>query len=71
MRSLILALTTCAGLACVLPAQAAVVVPAVMATPVATPESATPSPLLQEVWWDRWHHWHHRWHHHHWHPRGY
>jgi len=63
-------LAACAGLAYVVPAQAAVAVPAVMVAPVATADAATPSPLLQEVWWDRWHHWHHHHHHHHWHPRG-
>jgi hypothetical protein len=70
MRSLMLTLTACAGLAYALPAQAAVVVPAVMTAPVATADAGTASPLLEKVWWDRWHHWHHRWHHHHWHPRG-
>jgi hypothetical protein len=72
MRTLILTLTACAGMACAMPAGAAVVVPAVMTGPVAAPDTVGASPLLQKVWWDRWHHWHHRhWHHHHWHPRPY
>ncbi len=65
MRSLLLTMTAFAGLACAMPARAAVVVPATMVAPVTTPDGATPSPLLQHVWWDRWHHWHRR--HHHWH----
>lgn len=66
MRSILWALAGCTFLACGLPAKAAMVVPAVMVAPVAAPDKAETSPLLQNVWWDRWHHWHHRhwWHHH-------
>jgi hypothetical protein len=63
MRSFLLAAVACSTLACAAPARAVIVV-----APVVTPETVAPSPLLQKVWWDRFHHWHRgffwggRWH---------
>jgi hypothetical protein len=65
MRSFLLATVGFAVLACAAPVEAAVVVPAGLVAPAAPQDTASASPLLQKVWWDRWHHWHRR--HHHWH----
>jgi len=68
MRRLILGLTTVSGLAFVMPAEAAVVLPsgALVQSPAA--EADTAAPQVQKIWWDRWHHWH-RHHHRHHYPR--